>query len=300
MKLLDRILILIFTMCLIIVSIWFSAVPIAKNATYYHFQFDVNKIYEHENSEGEKVQTVFYYLDGKYQKVKFTDEQLDMMVDHIIEFLFGNKESFELTLDDVEVYDRSTNQYVKMNDVSIFGDAAVTHMHDVKQLFIIFQIISVIAFVMVIGLFAYILIRLSQVRKILFEYTMLFYAGFVTILSIYLTITFVGAVSRYGTNINLDNFTSIAWEYFHFFFFPFQPDKIQGSFFNDILTEILTLDLFVFAVGVVIFVLTSIQCIWLTFCLIVKIFGGRIGIKIKQYQYTTSLPKTTSNSAQDS
>ena len=51
MKLLDRILILIFTMCLIIVSIWFSAVPIAKNATYYHFQFDVNKIYEHENMQ---------------------------------------------------------------------------------------------------------------------------------------------------------------------------------------------------------------------------------------------------------
>ena len=77
MKLLDRILILIFTMCLIIVSIWFSAVPIAQNATYYHVQFDVNKIYEHENSAGEKVQTVFYYLDGKYQKAKFTDEQLN-------------------------------------------------------------------------------------------------------------------------------------------------------------------------------------------------------------------------------
>lgn len=307
MKILDRILILIFTLCLIIVSIWFSAVPIAKNASYYHLQFKINDIYEHENSEGEIVQTEFYYLDGMYQKAKFTDEQLDIMVDHIIEFLFGNKESFELKLEGVAVYNKVTKEYEVPVDpdgkpvpVSIFGEAAVTHMDDVKQLFIMFQIISVIAFVLVLGIFAYILIRISQIRKIMFEYTVLFYGGFITILSIYLGVTFVGAISRYGTNINIDNFTSIAWEYFHFFFFPFQPDKINGSFFNDILTEILTIDLFVVAVVICVVVLTLIQLVWLAFCLIVKIFGGRIGYKIKQLQYSTTMPEPKQNTSQDS
>lgn len=300
MKVLDRILILLFTMCLIIVSIWFSAVPIAKNAAYYHFQFKVNDIYAHENEEGIIEQKSFYYLDGKYQPVKFTDEQLNTMVEHIIDFLFGNKESFELKLDQVSVYNFSKGEYETKDEVSIFGEAAVTHMDDVKQLFIMFQIISVIAFVMVLGLIAYILLRLSQVRKILFEYTMLFYAGFVTILSVYLVVTFVGAVSRYGSNLNMTNFTSIAWEYFHFFFFPFQPDKIEGSFFNDILTEILTVDLFVVAVFIVIAVLVLIQIIWVIFALVVKIYGGRFGNKIKQYQYASSITMPKENTAQDS
>lgn len=295
MKVLDRLIILIFTMCLLIVSIWFSAVPIAKSASYYHFQFKVNDIYEHENEDGEMEQTTFRYLGGMLQKAKFTDEQLDIMVDHIIEFLFGNKESFELKLDKVSVYDYSSGKYVEQDDVSIFGEAAVTHMNDVKQLFIMFQIISVIAFVMVLGLLAYILIRLSQVRKILFEYTMLFYALFATVLSIYLVVTFAGAVSRYGSNLNMNSFINIAWEYFHFFFFPFQPDKIEGSFFNDILTEILTVDLFVVAVVIVVFVLVIVQIIWLIFCLIVKIYGGRFGNKIKQYQYASSITNTTTS-----
>lgn len=310
MKILDRILILIFTMCLIIVSIWFSAVPIAKNASYYHLQFKVNDIYEHENSEGETVQTVFYYLDGKYQKAKFTDEQLDAMVDHIIDFLFGNKESFELELEGVSVYNKSTGTYEVIEEpVSIFGEAAVTHMNDVKQLFIIFQIISVIAFVMVLGIFAYILIRISQVRKIMFEYTMLFYAGFVTILSIFGVITFLNFVAdvlkhdlpiHSNPYFSLDHFISVAWGNFHFFFFPFQPDKIEGSFFNDILTEILTIDLFVVAVVICLVVLVIVQLIWLAFCLIVKVFGGRIGNKIKQFQHSTTLPEPTRNTSQNS
>lgn len=303
MKVLDRILILIFTMCLIIVSIWFSAVPIAKSATYYHFQFTVNDIYEHENAEGEKVQKVFNYLGGNYQHAKFTDEQLDIMIDHIIEFLFGNKESFELTLDGVSVFNRYTNDYELQDDVTIFGEAAVTHMDDVKQLFIIFQIVSVIAFVMALGLFAYILIRLSQVRKIMFEYTILFYAGFVTILSIFLAITFVNFVGDVIENnyyFTMNHFISLAWGNFHFFFFPFQPDKIEGSFFNDILTEILTVDLFVTAVVISIVVLVVVQVIWLVFSLIVKCYGGRIGNKIKQYQYATSISESTQDTSQNS
>lgn len=306
MKVLDRILIIFFTMCLTIVAIWFSAVPIAKSKAYYHLQFKINDVYAHENKDGEQVETVFYFLNGEYQRAKFTDEQLNIMVDHIIEFLFGNKESFKLELTDVRVYNRTTGEYeVVLDDegnpasVSIFGEEAVTHMDDVKQLFIIFQIISVIAFVLALGIFAYLLLRIAQVKKILFEYSMLFHILLVTVLSGYLSITFVGAVARYGTNISVDKFISIAWEYFHFFFFPFQPDKIDGSFFNDILTEILTIDLFVAAVFICVFVLILIQLVWLVFCLIMKIFGGLIGNKIKRYQYSSSISAPTQNRTQD-
>ena len=306
MKILDRILIIIFTMCLTIVAIWFSAVPIAKSKAYYHLQFKVNNVYAHENKDGEKEETVFNFLNGEYQRAKFTDEQLDIMVDHIVEFLFGNKESFELELTNVRVYNSLTREYEVVCDdegnpvpVSIFGEEAVTHMDDVKQLFILFQIISVIAFVLALGIFAYLLLRISQVKKILFEYSMLFHIGLITVLSGFLSISFVGTVLRYGTNIDVDKFFYVAWQYFHIFFFPFQPDKINGSFFNDILTEILTVDLFVAAVFICVFVLTAIQFVWLVFCLILKIFGGQIGNKIKRYQYSNPIPAPVQDRTQN-
>ena len=163
MKVLDRFLIILFNICLLIVGIWISAIPIAKSKLYYKVQFKVNEIYSHKDDSGNIVQREFYFLNGEYKEAKFTDEQLNVMIDHIIEFLFGNKEDFTLELNQVEVYG-------KMQDnVNIFGEEAVVHMRDVKNLFIAYQIISVIGFLVLLAILAYLILRIGQVRKILYK-----------------------------------------------------------------------------------------------------------------------------------
>ena len=94
MKVLDKLLIVLFNICLIIVAIWISAVPIAKSKSYYQKQFTKNEIYAHYEDD-ELVQTKFYYIGGTiYNTTYFTDEQLDTIIEHIIDYLFKGKRKF--------------------------------------------------------------------------------------------------------------------------------------------------------------------------------------------------------------
>ena len=282
MKVLDRFLIILFNICLLIVGIWISAIPIAKSKLYYKVQFKVNEIYSHENENGEIVKKDFYFLGGEYKEAKFTDEQLDVMIEHIIDFLFGNKEDFTLVLDQVEV------EGVIKDNVSIFGEKAVTHMRDVKNLFIAYQIISVIAFLVLIAILAYLILRLGQVRKILYKYTFIYYFIFTTALAIFFLVTVIHTIREYSGNFDLETYFYTMWGDVHYLLFPFQPDKIEGSFFNDILTEILTVELFVLAFAIVIGVVLFLNLSWLAITIVIRKYGERIANKIKQSKYSNS------------
>lgn len=306
MKILDRILIVLFTLCLFVVSIWASAVPIAKSKIFYQIQFHLNGIYSYQEEDGEVVQNLFKHRDGintRYPSegyAYFTDEQLDIMIDHIIDFLFGNKESFELELEGIEYYNEETGHYeISSEKLSVFGDKAVTHMNDVKELFIIFQVVAVVAFVLALGILAYLLIRIAQVRKVMFEYTMLFYGAFITLISVFLIFTFITFFKDGSYSLTVDSFLNHAWGEFHIFFFPFDEAKREGSMLSDILIEILTLELFIWAVVLVVFVVITVQVIWLAFCLFVKIYGGQIGNKIKQHQYSSAIAFAKENTPQN-
>lgn len=270
MKVLDKIVIIIFNICLLIVSIWISAIPIAKSKSYYQFQFKINNIYEGADEN----QTPFFYTPEHYGYAHyFTDDELDIMIDHIIEYLFGDKDTFAL----------------EINGEQVFGEAAVKHMADVKVLMINWQILSVIALVLMIGLFAYLCLRLKQVKKDLLTYTLIFYGLVVLGFVIFFTITYFTTKNNYNTFTIMDYFDQ-AFRNLHYLFFPFQLDKVEGSFFNDTLTEILTIELFQTAIIIVIAVLFTLQLIWLLFTIIVRKYGDRIANKIKQYQYTGTTP----------
>lgn len=304
MKILDRAMILIFNVCLLLVAVWISAIPIAKNPSYYHFQFKVNGIYQSVDEEGNAIQKPIRYLGGEYSKyAKYSDEQLNVIIEHIIDFLFNDKEEFGLEMENVYVSNSKNGEYKLVDKVQVFGDVAISHMNDVKQVFIIYQIISVIAFVMLIGIGAYLLLRIGQVRKILFEYTMLFYGIFISICSIFLMINFIYAIKEWNDNsyyLNFaDQYIDTFWRNIHWLFFLFQPDKVNGSFFNDTLTMILTTDLFITAVVLVVLAIILLQVLWLGYTLVMKVFGGRLAYKIKQYKYANSIvdrkKDTTSN-----
>ena len=53
------------------------------------------------------------------------------------------------------------------------------------------------------------------------------------------------------------------WENAHHLFFPFQPEKVEGSFFNDTLTSILTLELFLDAVAIVLLTVGVTLAAWI-------------------------------------
>ena len=141
MKVLDRCLIIVFNLCLLLVAVWVSAVPIAKNPAYYHFQFRVNDIYGSVDDNGDTIAHPLKYIGGTNKYAKYTDEQLDVIIDHIIDYLFNDKDDFALELENVEVSSRYYGEYELQEKVDVFGEKAITHMHDVKQLFIIYQIV---------------------------------------------------------------------------------------------------------------------------------------------------------------
>lgn len=282
MKILDRFLIILFNICLLIVGIWISAIPIAKSKIYYKVQFKVNEIYEHKNKKTNEVEkTKFYYLNGECTNATFTDEQLNIMIEHIVDYLFGNKDSFELYLDQVEVEGEIKDH------VSVFGKQACTHMKDVKNLFIGYQIISVIAFLALLAIFAYILLRIGQIRKTLFRYTLIYYFLLIIFLSSFFIVSLIHTSREYG-NFDFSTYLYTMWGDVHYLLFPFQIDKINGSFFNDILTEILTVDLFVVALVIVLSVVMILNIMWLTFTILIRKYGEKIANKIKQSKYSNT------------
>lgn len=313
MKILDRFLIIVFNICLTIFGIWISVIPIAKSEKVYQLGYELCDMYSHEYQDGETVDNnhiiykeddgtinVYYkfdYIDGMdvYQgsdpnkaldfKVILTDDQINQITKHIITYLFENVDDFGLKLD-VRIYDTENGFYTK--NVNVFGEKAIQHMHDVKMVFIAFQIICVVSFVFGLGLFAYLLLRIGQIRHIVFEYTMFFHAIFFTTISILFMIVLVGTIIRNnGSSPVINDFMIVGWTYMHYLFFPFQGDKVTGSILMDILPQILDVKIFIMMTIVVVTTTISLQLVWLAFTLIVKIFGGQIGNKIKQTKYSS-------------
>lgn len=270
MKILDKFLIVLFNILLLLVAVWISAVPVAKNKKYYENQFEKNQIYSYVNENGLEVVRRFKYLDGTYGKTTyFTNEQLDLIIEHIIDYLFNGKDSFELHLDQVLV----DGEY--LDDVSIFGEVAVTHMKDVKVLFTAFRIISLISLVGMIAIFVYFLKRLKTIKKDLLNVTLIFYGSILLIAGIFLLIVYLH-MKKDNIPITSDWFLDTLWRDIHHILFMFQPEKVEGSFFNDILTEVLTLDLFITAVIIVVVTIVVMLTLWLTFTIVARIYGDKI------------------------
>lgn len=241
--------VVLFNICLIIWAIVLPALAMASNESYYHAQFRKNGIYATKNEDGEKEASTVYYIGGDFESyAEFTDEQLDEIVEHIVDYLFRGKASFRLTMDSVMLND------ALCDGVNIFGDVAVMHMKDVKILMNSALWIAIASFVICILLLVLFILNRKEVSSFILKYTLSFYGvlfGLVTIFLIW-TLFFTG---EYG-------FLDAMWINMHYLFFPFQPEKINGSSFNDTLTHLLTLELFVTAVVVVVSILVAVIAAW--------------------------------------
>ncbi len=252
MKILERAAVLLFNLCLFFSVIIISALIIASSPDYYRGQFEKNGLYGEVQEDGTvKGYTVNYIGGMGYNSAVFTKEQLDKIADHTIEYLFSDMESFELTLDGV--YMKRTGGYC--DGVRIFGDTAVSHMKDVKVLMNTALLGAIIGVFIDIGLLVFFILRRKTVGKIALKYTLIFYTVLIGLALLFCGITFMKSGAEY--------FISDLWANIHYLLFPFQPEKYANSFFNDTLTSVLTLELFINAVVIVVCVALTFLALWL-------------------------------------
>ena len=236
-KIIDRVAVILINLTVIIATAVGPALILAGSPSYYRNQFEKNGIYAEKDENGNYTPHPIYFLGGEYgRRAYFTDEQLNEIADHIIEFIFGDKDSFELTMDGVTVNGRLED------NVRVFGDKAVKHMDDVKAIMLLGKWLSILSALLLPFLIAYVVWRRKEMGRIALQYSVIFFGALFVLLG---GLCLVSLINSDG------DFFSTFWEYAHYIFFPFNPEKVQGSFFNDTLTMILTLELFMDAVIIV-------------------------------------------------
>lgn len=271
MKILDRVLALLFNACLLFSVAVGSVFAIASSPQYYYDQFEATGVYATVNEEGEEVPKIIPYIGGDNKTFAcFTDEQLNELIDHIIGYLFTDMESFALVMDDVTLYTSSKPVWTKTDGVNIFSDVAVSHMADVKGLL---QTLGTVALVMGIAgacMLAYFIVRAVKGQGgVLFKYTLIFYGTFVGLIGAFCLFT---CIQMRVEEIPMEYYLDMIWRNFHFIIFP-NPEQATGSFFNDTLTMILSLDLFMAAVVEVLVIIGISVVAW---AVLAKILDRRV------------------------
>ncbi len=255
----DRIAIVLFNLFLLLLSILIPAVSIAASPAFYQAQFEKTGIYASVDSSGNKIRKTIRYIDGNpMNRAQFSDEQLNEIIQHIVDYLFTDKESFALEMDGV--YLNGSLQ----DNVSVFGEVACKHMVDVKDLFSLVVVVTIVMSVLTLGLGGYLIWRRKQVAPLLIKYSLIFYGIFFALVGVFCGWVAIDAAA------NKTAFADQMWTNIHHLFFPFQAEEFAGSFFNDTLTCILTLDFFLNAVFTVLIVVGITLAVWFTAAVICK------------------------------
>ena len=250
MKALNKLSVILFTLCLILLSISLPTLFISTSKSYYKNQFILCESYPTENEY-----LYVRYIGGDRNSVaRFTHTQIDTIIEHITDFLSDKKENFALQMDNVVFNGKETN------NVDIFSTESVTHMLDVKILFKnVKNITTIISFIFILS-GVYILYNRKEIKNFIFNYSLYTFFGLISVIVIFLLFV----IFKIGlSNLSADLFFSTLWEYMHYIFFPFSPDKFTGSFFNDTLTMLLNIDFFMNTVKTVVLFISSFIILWL-------------------------------------
>lgn len=252
MKNFAKISVILFNICIILASGITAALLLASSPRYYEKQFEKNGVYSTEGEFGEVRRRIYFVGGDPTVSATFSNEQYDLMIDHIILYLFGDKESFELILDEVDVWGVGY-----CDGVSVFSENAISHMADVKVLIKSAIVIGAVAAALSVGLFVFFIIKRKEASPYLLRYTGYFYAA--------LAIFIVGFCiwSLIGAWVTSTTFLYRLWGNLHYLLFPFQPEKYANSYLADPLTQILRLELFITALVIVILTIAAAVALWL-------------------------------------
>ena len=256
----------ISTVCAVILLIWISAsataLMIARDSDYYKKELRECGVYSTKNENGTERRRIIYSIGGDPKKqATLSDEQLDLVADHIVDYLFGDTESFDLKLDAITY----VNGDIGYN-VSLFGDRAISHMRDVKVLMKGVGISLVPCAAAFIALLIYILKKV-EAQKVL-KYTFVFIAAILVIAALFCLWSLLGASENNPFLLNL-------WGNLHYVLFAFSSDAYQGSFLNDALVYILTLEFFLGAVALVLSAIGIALLLWIAVFFLLAKKGNR-------------------------
>lgn len=132
MKILDRIIIIVFTLSIIFSTIWVVSIPTLKNKKYYLHRYNVDNVVEN---------------------VEYTEEELNAITDEILHYLFKDGE-LEYQIDNKDVFDQEAKDYLGV----------------LRNTYIVIQIIGTYGFLLSIGCICYILWRFTTVKRYLIKY----------------------------------------------------------------------------------------------------------------------------------
>ena len=246
--------------------IWTSAVAtallLASSEDYYKDTLRDCGVYSRDNGDGTEKRKLIYGIGGDMKvRATLSDEQLDLVCEHIIDFLFGDTESFELTLDEVKMKSGEIR-----DGVSIFGEKAISHMNDVRVL-IRAVAISLIPSVIALAVLGVYLIKRVRPREIV-RYTLLTLLGILIFAVLFCLWSYLGATPEKPFLLNL-------WGNLHYIIFAFQSSAYEGSFLTDALVFILTLDFFLDAVAKVLVAIGAALAAWLTALVLIEKYSGK-------------------------
>ncbi len=246
--------VIVFNIALLFSLIAIPALLLSTSTQFYEWGLRETGIYSHEDENGKIKKFKVDYIGGSEDmSAIFEDDEIDIIRDHIIDFMSGEKESFLLILNGVHIVGVG-----KVDGVQIFGNEAISHMEDVISLVRVARILSVIsAATVIVGIVCYIIFtrRLSvSVHKI----SLIFYSALLIICALFVFYSY--AVRAEGVPFLLN-----LWQNLHYVIFPFQESKVEGSVLFDALAVILSTEFFIRAVIIIFGVLLVTVVIWLVF-----------------------------------
>lgn len=261
MKKLDRLICIVFVLCLITASIICPTVIMMTRKTYYQNQFEKIDTMPPENEHRD-----VYYVNGDFSKIaSLTRDQFNEIITHITSFLEGKKEHFTLILDNVIINGENVEK------VSIFSAEAVEHMVYIRDLYNTAKIISVIFALILVGCGIYMYKRKNNIKECIYEWSLGTVLALAAVIVIFLLFVLIKDMSD-GSGVSTSSYLRSLWLYMHHLFFPFDSAKFGGSFFDDALTDILTVEFFMNTVGTIAINLLAITTAWL---ISAKIIRGR-------------------------
>lgn len=253
MKFLDRLIIISLNALIVITVIFACAIILASSPEWYINTIESNRSFK-LNDQGKRITYINYFGGNDNSTAQLSFEETKAITMHISDYIKNKHDDFSLEIDNVKI-----NGEV-VNSADVFGQEAIKHMSDVKKVFIIIDYFFPFLILVILILVSYLIIRCKVLKHLLFKYTLAFYIFIILLVVLFVTMTVIN-VANNGYALTLQNIFCQLWEDLHLVFFPFQQEKVEGSIFNDTLTDLLDLNFFFDAVKTILIALiTTIIC----------------------------------------
>lgn len=254
---LDVVVIIFVNIAVIVMGIWLSVIPIAKNKNYYVKRFSQNEV-------------AINIIEERFPGAD-VDEVIDKVASINIDYFFGD----------------ATEYQVEINGVKLFNEYEVRHMEDVMDLFVVGQSLAVIILMLLIASIFYLGIRFKNIRYKLVITTIGFYIGVLLLILLFI-------LWSYNTYQNdefkdYNNFFIYAFINFHKIIFFYDYDKYllatsQGPY-NGVLwtmTRFLNSEFFM-GVGITIAIAILISIIlWISVIVVIYKLHPKIVKKLEE------------------